>query len=498
MAFLCPVRIRRNKKKHSTFTYFLFCLMSNNNNNNNNRLGTFESDLLSGTLSRPIPTMGRITGSASIETLVRVGIEKEHGLSPDSKMIVLHDFTPCVDDELQVSRGQIVNVLYQENDWVYVIADGQQNEGFIPFSYCMVYDESANLPPKRKMDRTVPLNLNIIDQQQQQQQPSLPPLLSSTASPSEVVTTTTISNNNNGTNSISDNTRPQFLLPSTNGVGGGGVGSGDGLVESNETNGVIYTPIGSLSPKHSFNSVINIDVANSSTTRKTHTNHSTTAAASIVSATCSNGPSHHSLGHHQHDPTTIDSSSPPPPPPLLLQPPPPLGIGQLNGVAQSIIHNGTSTNGVEPISGSGGGGGSGGATNMPLSEMEPFIKELFGRFIVLYQFISRHENEITVERGEIVTLLNKEDPDWYWVMRTDSVEGFVPAIYIGPQDILLNPHNASLILGQNPVPNNGFEVAPYRIADINNTVDNANNSVINNQSYHHGQPMPLRWHQVTS
>lgn len=52
--------------------------------------------------------IGRITGSASIETLVRVGIEKENGLSPDSKMVVLHDFTPCVDDELQVRRGQVI------------------------------------------------------------------------------------------------------------------------------------------------------------------------------------------------------------------------------------------------------------------------------------------------------------------------------------------------------------------------------------------------------
>jgi len=54
--------------------------------------------------------MGRITGSASIETLVRVGIEKENGLSPDSKMIVLHDFTPCVDDELQVKRGNVIRL----------------------------------------------------------------------------------------------------------------------------------------------------------------------------------------------------------------------------------------------------------------------------------------------------------------------------------------------------------------------------------------------------
>lgn len=62
------------------------------------------------------PGMGRITGSASIETLVRVGIEKEHGLSPDSKMVVLHDFTPCVDDELEVKRGQVKLLsIYQQH-----------------------------------------------------------------------------------------------------------------------------------------------------------------------------------------------------------------------------------------------------------------------------------------------------------------------------------------------------------------------------------------------
>lgn len=68
--------------------------------------------------------MGRITGSASIETLVRVGIEKEHGLSPDSKMVVLHDFTPCVDDELEVKRGQariksLQSVFGVFNEWMF-------------------------------------------------------------------------------------------------------------------------------------------------------------------------------------------------------------------------------------------------------------------------------------------------------------------------------------------------------------------------------------------
>lgn len=37
------------------------------------------------------------------------------------------------------SPEQVVNVLYQENDWVYVIAEHGQQEGFIPHSYCAPY-----------------------------------------------------------------------------------------------------------------------------------------------------------------------------------------------------------------------------------------------------------------------------------------------------------------------------------------------------------------------
>lgn len=106
MAFLCPVRIRRGKKKKCKYNacnshYVLF---------NSNVFPAASVDLdkeLSRSSNGLTPGMGRITGSASIETLVRVGIEKEHGLSPDSKMVVLHDFTPCVDDELEVKMGQV-------------------------------------------------------------------------------------------------------------------------------------------------------------------------------------------------------------------------------------------------------------------------------------------------------------------------------------------------------------------------------------------------------
>ena len=126
-----------------------------------------QGSLQGGSGGGPTPSMGRITGSASIETLVRVGIEKENGLSPESKMVVLHDFTPCVDDELEVKRGQIVHVLYQENDWVYVISEDASmgtggknnnggNEGFIPHSYCAQFGSQLAelaLNVKKKLPR---------------------------------------------------------------------------------------------------------------------------------------------------------------------------------------------------------------------------------------------------------------------------------------------------------------------------------------------------------
>jgi hypothetical protein len=51
---------------------------------------------------------------------------------------------------------------------------------------------------------------------------------------------------------------------------------------------------------------------------------------------------------------------------------------------------------------------------------------------VLYTFIARDENDVSVERGEFVTVLNREDPDWYWVVRSDGAEGFVPSGFVYP------------------------------------------------------------------
>lgn len=51
----------------------------------------------------------------------------------------------------------MVNVLYRENDWVYVIAADTRQEGFIPHSYCTLYNsqlgELALNNVKKKLPR---------------------------------------------------------------------------------------------------------------------------------------------------------------------------------------------------------------------------------------------------------------------------------------------------------------------------------------------------------
>ena len=39
-----------------------------------------------------------------------------------------------------------------------------------------------------------------------------------------------------------------------------------------------------------------------------------------------------------------------------------------------------------------------------------------------------------MNRGEFVTVLNKDDPDWFYIRRTDSSEGFVPGSFLCPAE----------------------------------------------------------------
>lgn len=89
------------------------------------------------------------------------------------------------------------------------------------------------------------------------------------------------------------------------------------------------------------------------------------------------------------------------------------------------------------------GGGEGTRSNSLMSEssssqpdVHPFFKEQAGRYVVLYSYQAQDENDLSVERGQCVTVLNSDDPDWYWVARYDQCEGFVPSGFIYPLDAI--------------------------------------------------------------
>lgn len=41
-----------------------------------------------------------------------------------------------------------------------------------------------------------------------------------------------------------------------------------------------------------------------------------------------------------------------------------------------------------------------------------------------------------------IAVLNKEDPDWYWIVRTDGQEGFVPSAFVYPAENILQTQDS--------------------------------------------------------
>lgn len=51
------------------------------------------------------------------------------------------------------------------------------------------------------------------------------------------------------------------------------------------------------------------------------------------------------------------------------------------------------------------------------------------------------------------TVLNREDPEWFWIVRSDGQEGFIPSGFVYPADnVLQNNTKASQLLNNNNIP----------------------------------------------
>lgn len=78
------------------------------------------------------------------ETLIERKIRAASlGKPANIRVKVTQSYEPVDKDELKVRKGQYVKILYQQNDWVYVV-DSSGNEGFIPLCYCSTRNVSTD------------------------------------------------------------------------------------------------------------------------------------------------------------------------------------------------------------------------------------------------------------------------------------------------------------------------------------------------------------------
>ena len=67
-----------------------------------------------------------------------------------------------------------------------------------------------------------------------------------------------------------------------------------------------------------------------------------------------------------------------------------------------------------------------------VTEVKTYIKEPCGKCLVVFEFHVEDENDVRVDKGEVVTALNKDDPQWTWVRKLSGQEGFVPSSFMCP------------------------------------------------------------------
>ena len=60
--------------------------------------------------------------------------------------------------------------------------------------------------------------------------------------------------------------------------------------------------------------------------------------------------------------------------------------------------------------------------------------------MAVFTYDVEQESDVRVTSGEVVTLLNAEDKEWYWVRRSGGAEGFVPRAFLCrlPDDLRIN------------------------------------------------------------
>ncbi|XP_064627868.1 SH3 domain-containing protein Dlish-like [Lineus longissimus] len=384
MAFLCPARIKKEWKKR----------------------------VQANSRPRDKPTApGRITGSASMDTLVRVAVEKNNG-GRKMIMMVLYDFTPYTDDELGVKRGDRVRVLYRELEWAYAIRDDGV-EGFLPWSYLA--------SPAKLSRRAVPGDvgcdcLRCTELHASPVSCMTKKMSSLTLASTKAVQFSTAPSTNDSTDStdsFSHSTRSRTCHSTS---------ESDSTASTNMDH-IRYRPaadnVARLGAYISSTTKLNQDPRKRQASPRVEipegaiAGHGTTSGVYTDSDSprTDSAPSDHSPNSRRQvkpkritfKPASSDSDSGC----ERTTKPPKQTRTKDAKIAKTPSHE----------------------TQLSTS-IETFEKQPLGNYLVMFPFEANQENDLSVRPGEFVTALNKDDPDWYWVKTRDGEEGFVPSAYL--------------------------------------------------------------------
>ncbi|KAJ7387123.1 hypothetical protein OS493_004088 [Desmophyllum pertusum] len=150
MAFFCPSqltlkkKVLQSKKPYSSDAYRLSTSLETNGTA---PLEITKSALKNGSSGnhKQEKRNVRINESGSKhETLIERKIRAATLAKPANiRVKVMQSYDPVDKEELKVRKGHYVKILYQQNDWVYVV-DSSGNEGFIPLCYCSTSNVSTD------------------------------------------------------------------------------------------------------------------------------------------------------------------------------------------------------------------------------------------------------------------------------------------------------------------------------------------------------------------
>ena len=329
--------------------------------------------------------------------------------------LLITAFIYCIDDILQVQRGQQVQVLYQENDWLYVIAD-HGREGFVPYTYCLPLERSvddfalsqpAGKPSKSHLRDVSHSGMHGTNSK------SMPDIASIGETSFDAGGDHKLIPVDGGRCHTSKKNRSNKAKPE--GKKPTGVDNQGFIQTSTISESCPHSP--DLLPSTSVDARIS---PSNSIVKPKALRPPTQALQRERSDSFKRATQSHSLSSKEASTSTLINQSQVP-----VHPKPSNSTTHTNSNTQYSSYSDFDT-----IKTSEHLINSSSENLMMPGPVRPFSKKLQGRFIVLFSFNALEENDVSVKRGEFVTLLNKDDPEWYWVLRPDGHEGFVPASFL--------------------------------------------------------------------